>query len=127
MLNIEKETTKALEDNGAFYAFSNDQLHEKAIQGVKYVGLGNGLICPENNAQALSNALNEAINQGVEKVLETKSKREIIWYELANHECQITYDYSDAATALEIYEITEEEVKEVWPDFIKHCQDNDLF
>jgi len=127
MLNIDKEMSKAYSDNGAFFAFSKKQFDEKALPDVKYARMQSGLICPKANAKKLNEQMSRILDEGAKKVLETNTKREIIWYELTNHECQITYDYSDAVNAVRIYNITEEEIKEVWPDFLQHCQRNDLF
>ena len=44
---------KLFKDTGAFFAFSNEQVDEQKQEGVKYVSLGAGMICPKENASRL--------------------------------------------------------------------------
>jgi len=51
----------------------------------------------------------------------------IIQSELANHECQITMDYTTALKALERYNVTEQQVRDQYGIFFQRCIDQDLF
>ena len=55
--NIEKEQTKILDDNGAFFAFSNEQWEQANNQSLTYKNLGGHLYCPENNVNLLAKQL----------------------------------------------------------------------
>lgn len=57
---LEEAQTKAFEKAGAFFAFSNSQFDEKKKDGVKYVDMGAGLICPKENMVTLARELNQA-------------------------------------------------------------------
>ena len=60
-------------------------------------------------------------------MLETIGKKELIQYELGNHEAQITGDISDTVDALEGYGITREEVQAEYKEYFQKCIDNDWF
>mgnify|MGYP003658011829 CR=1 FL=1 len=47
--HFEDLRTKIFEKHGVFFAFSNKQLKEVKVEGVKYVQWMNGGLCPENN------------------------------------------------------------------------------
>jgi len=127
LLNIDKELSQALDQNGAFYAFSKAQFDEKAQPHTKYSNLPSGLLCPSDNASKLLKEFDSIHEKGVKQVLLDKTPRQIIWHELGNYECQIAYNYSDAVDAVKMYGITEADVKAVWPDFIDHCNKHNLY
>ena len=61
------EIDKVIEQHGAFWAFSNEQLNEQKVEGVEYVSLGLGLICPKDKVVDLKAALGSAIDSSVEE------------------------------------------------------------
>ena len=116
-----------MSNNGAFWAFGNKQFLEKRQEGVDYVSLGGGLICPKDTAKKLAADLKALSKKQVEDDLAANSRKDIIWRELANYECQIVGTPEDAVDALKRYGITEEEVKAQWGAYMQHCIDQDLF
>ena len=124
---MDEAQTKAFNDAGAFFAFSNTQFDEAKTEGVKYVQLGAGLISPKENAEALTKRLDTIYEEAVKQDVAENGKKDIIWRELANHECQIVGDPSDCVTRLDGYPITEEEIQAEWPAYYNHCIDNDYF
>lgn len=124
---IQNGITAALDKHDAFFAFSKKQYDDKAIKGVEYVPLGGGMIAPKKHAKALLEALDAAIDQGIALDEETRSKKDIIWDQLANHEAQLTYDIDDTVDALSGYSITREEVDAQFAPYMAHCVEHDLF
>lgn len=131
MIETKQQLDAAMSDifkqHGAFFAFSGEQYKAGAVDGVKYTNTGGGLICPVDAVADMTAALNAVVKEYEANDLKANGKQKLIWRELANYECQITYDPSDAVAALESYGITEAEVLEEWPAYMKHCRDNDLF
>ncbi len=124
---IEDKQTALFEKTGAFFAFGNDQLKEKAQPDTKYVSMGVGLICPKANAKELDEGLNLIHQQGIAEDIKENGIKAIIHRELGNHEAQITYDIDDTLMALGGYGITEEQVQAEFPEFMKVCEENDWF
>ncbi len=125
--DVNDEQTKVFDSFGAFFAFGQKQFDEKKVDGISYTHAGAGLITPAGTANALFEALEKINNSKVSWELENNSKHDIIFYNLANYECQITMDYSDAVDNVKDYGITEKEVAAVWPEYFNHCIDNDYF
>lgn len=111
---MEEAQTKAFEKAGAFFAYSNKQFDEQKKQGVRYVSVGLGLICPKDTVAALINELAAIAKQGIKDDLAENGKEGVIKRELANYECFYTGDPSGAVEALEGYGISEEEIMEVF-------------
>ena len=125
--NTESLQTKAFNDNGAFFAFSDKQYEEEAKLGVKYVSMGCGMIVPKENAPLLFSALESINSQKIEWELANNTKKEIIWYQMANHEVQLNGDYSEVISLMKEYDINDEEVKKEYSGYFQHCIDNDYF
>jgi hypothetical protein len=125
--NIEKEQQHILTINNAFFAFSNKQFNSCADQSLTYSNLGGGLYCPENNIESLQSQLKDSYNFKIQWELANNTLKDIIWHELANHESQISGDYSDACEALKPYGISENDIKKEWPGYYQDCIDNDYF
>ncbi len=119
--------TKLWNDNGAFFAFGQQQLDEKKQEGVVYVSLGMGLIAPKENASKIIEGLESIHAEGIQQDISDNGIKAIIHRELANHEAQIINDISDTVEALEGYGITRKQVNEEYKSFYKHCIDNDYF
>jgi len=125
--NNEAEQTKILDANGAFFAFSGEQWEVASDISQKYKSLGGGLYCPEKNADALTKQLNENYAFKIKWELDNNTLKDIIWYQFANHETQISGDISDALEALKSYGIIEDDIKKEWPGYYQNCIDNDYF
>ena len=119
--------TKLWDDNGAFFAFSQQQLDEKKKEGVVYVSLGSGLIVPKGNATRVFEGLESIHTESIKQDISENGIKAIIHRELANYETQITGDISDTVEALEDYGITRAQVGKEYPAYFQHCVDNDYF
>lgn len=106
--------TDLLNKLGGFYAFSDAQYNEVKREGVEYVSLGMGLICPKENAKALQEGLIEVSKNAIQQDLKENGKENIIKRELSNHEAYYTGEISDTYGALVAYGITEAEIYEVY-------------
>ncbi|MAD98872.1 MAG: hypothetical protein CMB99_16220 [Flavobacteriaceae bacterium] len=113
---IQDEQTKAIEKHGAFFAFGQKQFNEKAKNGVEYVSISAGLICPKSAAASLVSDLEQIHEKGINQDLETNGKKAIIRRELFNHEIFITWDFADTMAALDGYGISESEVRAVFDE-----------
>ena len=119
--------TQLWNDNGAFFAFGQQQLDEKKQEGVVYVSMGSGLIVPKENASKILKGLESINTEGIKQDISENGIKAIIHRELANYEAQITGSISDTLEALEDYEITREQVREEYNAYFQHCIDNDYF
>ena len=126
-LNNELEQEKILNDNGAFFAFTEQQFNDEALLGIEYKRLYAGMLCPSYNVKTVLDGFDSLSNKKTEWELANNSIKDIIWDSLANYECQITGDYSDAYDALKFYGITKDQIKEEWPGYYQNCIDNDYF
>lgn len=128
MKNINEYTddkvSKLLEENGAFFAFSDKQFEESKKEGVKYYSLGSGMLCPKDNVNKVVTGLARIYEEGRQQRLKDYSKEEIIHYELSNYEAYFTGDITDAFDVLELYGFTKKEVLKVFND-TKHLHFND--
>lgn len=100
---LDAQMTALYKRLGAFYAFSRSQLNEKRIEGVKYVSLFGGLICPKDNVDELMKQSEIYINEEAKREYEEKGVDRIISHAYFNYETQITGDTTDAEESLEIY------------------------
>ena len=125
--NIEIKINDLLTANGAFFAFTEQQYNDEALPGVEYKRLYAGMLCPSDNAKTVMLGLNSLSNEKIQYELSNNSINTIIWDALANYECQISGDYSDAIEALKMYGITETDIKKEWPAYYQNCIDNDYF
>jgi hypothetical protein len=123
----EKATTELMKYNGAFFAFGNKQFEEKKQDGVKYVHLFGGLICPKDNAKNIYSGLDKIRSKGIAKDIAENGLNKIIHREFANYECQISMDYTDAKNSLSDYPITDEDLAREWKIYFQDCIDNDYF
>ena len=125
--DVEPRRTKILDDCGAFFAFSNAQFEAQSKEGVTYVSAGSGLICPKDTINRLLEDFQKLIDEQVAWELANNTKKEIIWYQLANHEVQISYDLSTVTGLLSKYGITPQEIKDEFAPYMDHCREHDLF
>jgi len=124
---IEDPQTKLFNECGSFFAFSGKQYEEARKEGIKYINMGSGLVCPENNVEKLINGLDEIYKIGIAKDMEENGKKKIIHRELANHECQIAENPTACIEKLEGYPITKEEILAEWSEFYNKCVENNWF
>jgi hypothetical protein len=99
---------------GVFFAFGTEQFDEAKKEGVKYVTLGQGLVCPIENAEKVAEGLAAIFDKAVAQRKAEHTKEEIILHELYNHECFYTGDYEDAFNSLERYGYSNEDIKAVY-------------
>ena len=116
---IEDAQTEAFRKAGAFFAFSNDQFDEAKVEGVKYVSVGAGLICPKPNVESLMKSLDETHKAGIAQDIAENGKKAIIHRELGNHEYSITWSIQDTSYALEGYDITDEEIRAETKEYMR--------
>lgn len=106
--------TASFDKHGAFFAFSKKQFDEKAVEGVKYVQTGSGMIVPKENVEALMAELEKIYTDAIAQDVAENGIDGIIGRELDNYECYYTGSIDDAVEALEVYGITREQVKAIF-------------
>lgn len=92
----EKGYSRLFKKHGIIFAFSTQQFNEKKQEGVKYVSLGAGILCPKENAEAYLKESENFSKTVIEKMKEKFSKEKIISYALSNYECYYTYNFHEA-------------------------------
>ena len=125
--NTDLKINELLTKNGAFFAFTEQQYNAEALPGVEYRRLYAGMLCPSDNVKTVMNGLDNLSDEKIQYEISNNSIKIIIWDALANYECQISGDYSDACEALKPYSITEDQIKKEWPSYYQNCIDNDYF
>ena len=123
--NIEVKINDLLTENGAFFAFTEQQYNAEALPGVEYKRIYAGMLCPSDNVKTVMVGLDNLSNEKTHWELANNTIKTIIWDSLANYECQITGNYNDAIEALKVYGITEDDIKTEWPSYYQNCIDND--
>lgn len=106
--------TKALDKAGAFFAFSNKQFDEVKKEGVKYVDMGLGMICPKETAGQLVIDLDNVLKTGIEQDIAENGIDNIIKRELNNHEAYYTGDITSTVEALGAYPVTKEQILSIY-------------
>ena len=125
--NTDLKINELLTKNGVFFAFTEQQYNDEALPGIEYKRLYAGMLCPSDNVKTVMNGLDSLSDEKTDFELANNSLKAIIWDSLANYECQISGDYSDAIEALKRYGITEADIKTEWPAYYQNCIDNDYF
>ena len=116
---IAQEQTKLFERLGVFFAFSDEQFHRKAIKAVAYASCGAGMVVPKVNVNELSGSLAAIHQEGMKSDRETNSNAAIIRRELFNYECFYTGDISDAVDSLAAYDISHDEIFNVYNETLR--------
>ena len=93
-------TTKLFADNGAFFAFGNKQFDEKKQEGVIYVSMASGLLCPKENANQLFQDFEKIYDEAVKQQVADFGAEKIISHEYFNYETQITGDNQQVIDSL---------------------------
>lgn len=113
--------------SGAFFAFTEQQYNAEALPGVEYKRLYAGMLCPSDNVKIVMDGLESLSDEKIRFDLANNTVKAMIWDALANYECQLTGDYSDAIEALKPYGITDADIKKEWSGYYQNCIDNDYF
>ena len=125
--------TPILEANGAFFAFSQSQFDEQKKEGVIYVSMGAGLICPKENADKLHEEVKRNSKKAIKAEIKKKGAKAIIRHEYFNHESQISMSTESAENALKRYietapnEFTKELISETFKECFNEAIEKDLF
>lgn len=104
-----------------FFAFSDKQFAENKTElqeGEKYVSLLNGGYCPKSMAEPFINGMEQIGQWFKDQIAEHGLRKQLISYELGNHEAWYVYDIEDTMYALG-EGFTEEEVWEVFNEGLK--------
>ncbi len=121
----QEKQTEIIKKYKAFFAFSGKQFNEQREEGVKYYEVGAGLLVPQKNYKAFTKEFNTTINQLSQEYLSLYSKKDIIWYELANHEAGYTGSWGSTFEAVEHLKITKDEVRKEFYSYLnyqaQHC------
>lgn len=113
----QNKLSKLLDDNKAFFAFSESQLLE-GIEKTKskredLVSLGAGMIIPKQNIKTFNDGMAK-LQKWLKNKVKNINPNEIIIYELNNYESYYTNDITDALEVLKEYGFTYEEVYNVF-------------
>lgn len=117
---ISEKQTAVFNETGAFFAFSDKQFLENKKDGIKYVHMGGGLICPEEKAGELVTGLDNVYKAGIKQDLEENGRGGVIKRELANHEAYYTGDIDSTVEVLTPYGITREEIQAIYKEEFKN-------
>lgn len=123
----------SFERHGAFFAFGQKQFNEQRREGVDYVNMGMGLLCPETNVQQLIEELDQVYKQAVSLDVSENGAQKIIEREYFNHETQLTGDKTDMIRALSLHIeqfpelFTDEAIKQVSRKCHALAVENDWF
>ena len=121
------EQTRIIKNNGAFFAFNDQQFKEQKKQNIIYVNMGVGLICPKNNAKTLKKELDDLNKKAIKKQMETQSIKDIVFKNCFNYELQYSFNgFEQLKEILQDYPIKETELSLYYNQFIDHCVNNDL-
>ena len=121
------EQTRIIKNNGAFFAFNDQQFKEHKKQNIIYVNMGVGLICPKNNANTLKKELDDLNKKAIKKQMEKQSIKDIVFKNCFNYELQYAFNgFEQLKEILEDYPIKEIELSLYYNQFIDHCVKNDL-
>tara|TARA_Y100001973_G_scaffold5113_1_gene7208 strand:+ start:294 stop:689 length:396 start_codon:yes stop_codon:yes gene_type:complete len=123
----EEKTSEVLNKYGAFFAFSDKQFNENKKENIKYSRLYGGLIAPSENAKKIMSELKKVTEEGINQDIKENGIKNIIHRELANYECQIVGDITDAYDILKDYGITKKQVLKEYKIFYQKCIKNDWF
>jgi len=110
----EQKQTKLLKITGSFFAYTPEQFKEQKKEGMKYVNMGNGLICESDHVQELIIGLDKIHTEAIHQDIIENTIDGIIERELYNHEAFYTGDIKATLNALKGYHITKEQVNKVY-------------
>ncbi len=116
---MEKKQTDLFEKTGSFFAFGRRQFNEAKKEGVEYVDMGAGLICPKDTWKELDDGLDVIWKQSIAQDIRENGKKGIIKRELYNHETFYTLDIQQTVDALICYGFSREEINSVYKNECK--------
>lgn len=106
--------SKHHEEMGSFYAFSQKQFDEQAVDGIDYVRINCGAIIPKSNVDAYIDGVDEIVTKAINLDFAENGKDNIITRELSNHECGISGHIEDVVDCLKKYGITRQEIQAIY-------------
>ena len=130
---MEEKQTLLFNETGSFFAFGNAQFEEQKKEGVKYVDMGYGLICPKETAEKLSEGLDLIYIEAIKQDVEENGAMKIIEREYFNHETQLTMDNSSVIGYMSGYakqfpeQFTDEIILSVCKECFNKAVENDWF
>jgi hypothetical protein len=111
---IEDSQTALFKEMGVFFAFSNQQFDEQKKENVKYISMGAGTICPQENVKEFIKKHSDIVKNGIAQDIKENGIEAIIKRELGNYECFYTGDITDCVDALKDYDIKKETILQVF-------------
>jgi hypothetical protein len=108
--------------HGCFFAFGEKQFNEQKKEGVKYCSPFNGMACPVDNVNTMLQEMEEIHTSGIKQDIEENGIEAIIKRELYNYEAFYTGDLEETINALESYNITPEQVREVYRNELSNVE-----
>ncbi len=111
---MQERQSKAFDKAGAFFAFSREQFNEHKKEGVTYVNMNMGMICPKENADTLVTELDTIYRECIAQDIEENGLNAIIRRELNNHEAYYSRDLQSTQDALTDYPVTADDVRRVF-------------
>lgn len=130
---MEEKQTALFRETGSFFAFGNKQFNEQKKEGVTYVNMGSGLICPIETAEQLSDGLDLIYIEAIRQDVSENGAKAVIEREYFNHETQITGDNSQVVAIMSDYEeqfpgqFTDEIIFSVCRECFTKAVENDWF
>lgn len=122
---VQDEQTKLFKRLWIFFAFGQNQFDEQKKDGVEYVWLGIGwMCCPKENAKEFLEQHEKLIKAGIQQDIKENWIEKIIERELINHEAYYTGDIEDTLNALSSYDVSYEQVKEVYKNTYEKNSEN---
>ena len=103
--------TAALQKSGAFFAFSTKQFDEQKKEGVQYVAMDAGMICPKENANQVWKDIANVVAEGIRQDIAENGIDAIIERELFNYESFYTGDLEPVTDALKDYGVTYDQIR----------------
>lgn len=107
-------TTELLDKTGAFFAFSQEQFDRAKTEGVEYVNMGAGLICPKGQTEFFDEQFKTIVENGIKQDIAENGIEAIIERELCNHEAYYVGEIEDTVDKLEGYGVSREQVIAVY-------------
>ena len=101
-------------EKGAFWAFGTQQYNDAAKEGVNYASLGGGLICPSEHGVEVIEKMDAIVKAGIKQDMKDNGRDGVIKRELYNHEAFYILDTQSTIDALEMYPITDAEIRTVY-------------
>lgn len=100
---LEEFTNPIYEKFGAFYAFTKKQFDENKLEGVTYVQIPGGLICPKDIVKDFQIEMSKGYDKALNKDIKENTPKKIIRREYFNYEAHIDGDTDRVWETLEKY------------------------